>query len=57
VLSPHTWLIAAIFIPYAVMMAALFGYMWLQVRRHLNGEPPDTGSSDDQEDGRVWLAA
>ena len=54
----HALLVAAIFVPYVVMMAALFGYMWLQVRRHLNGdedEPPD--SADDQEPELLPLAA
>ena len=57
-LSPvHALLIAAIFVPYMVMMVTLGTYMWLQVRHHLgNGEDPP-GSGEDEGPGDVLLAA
>jgi hypothetical protein len=48
-LSGHALLIAAIFVPYFVMMAALGLYMWCQVRRHLSEDeeqPPDSGEDE-----------
>lgn len=56
-LSPHNLLVAAIFIPYVVMMAGLFAYIcWTGQPRDRSDEdePPDSG-----DEGRddVLLAA
>lgn len=50
-LSAHSWLIAAIFVPYMVMMVILFAYMWGQVRHHLSDseKPPDSGEGDEPD--------
>ena len=56
VLRAHVLLVAAIFVPYMVLMTGLGAYMWGQVRRHLRDEePPD--SSDEDGPGDVLLAA
>ena len=56
VLHAHALLVAAIFIPYMLLMTGLGAYMWGQVRHHLRDEePPD--SSDEDEPDDVLLAA
>jgi hypothetical protein len=55
VLSPHNLLIAVIFVPYVVMMAALGVYIYRtsRPRDRDEAEPPD--SSDEKEDGLPGL--
>jgi hypothetical protein len=51
VLSAHTFLIAAIFVPYIVLMGALFLYI-ARTAAHEADDPPDTSG---KEDGRAVL--
>lgn len=50
-LSPHAWLIAAVFVPYLIFMVILGTYIY-RTGRPRNDDPPDT-----REDERPVLAA
>jgi len=46
-LSAHTWLIAAIFVPYVLLMTGLGWYIWLTSRPPRDGE--DENGSEDED--------
>ena len=49
-LSAHSWLIAAIFVPYMVMMVILFAYMWTgPPSPERQREAPDSGEGDEPD--------
>jgi hypothetical protein len=54
VLSAHTWLIAAVFVPYLTLMVGLGVYIWRTGQPRRSDDPPDTGE-DDRDPGPAVL--
>jgi hypothetical protein len=53
VLSAHTIVIAAIFVPYMALMAGLGTYMWAQVRHHEQSSIDEDERDRDRTDLRL----
>ena len=49
-LSAHALVIAAVFVPYLVLMAGLGVYIW-RTGRPRSDDPPDSGGEDDRDPG------